>query len=48
MMQRGAFFLVLCWSVLATPAVGQGFPNSTVGDVKNSSANCALNSVTLD
>jgi soluble lytic murein transglycosylase-like protein len=33
MTQRGAFFLVLSWSVLATPAVGQGFPNSTVGDV---------------
>jgi Transglycosylase SLT domain len=33
MRQRGAFFLVLSWSVLGTPAVGQGFPNSMVGDV---------------
>jgi hypothetical protein len=33
MTQRGAFFLVLSWSVLGTPAVGQGFPNSMVGDV---------------
>jgi Transglycosylase SLT domain/SPOR domain len=32
MMQRGAFFLVLSWSVLATPALGQDFPTSTVGD----------------
>jgi hypothetical protein len=33
MMQRGAFFLVLTWSVLAAPALGQDFaPLSTLGD----------------